>query len=88
MRTGTIRRRRRLPDEISTARAAIRNHCLECVGYESAEVARCTAPACWLYPYRFGAKVSPEDALRLSKDAAMGVISGQEGTAEGGNAHE
>ena len=33
-------------------KAAIRAFCLECVGYESAEVNRCTAPACPLYPYR------------------------------------
>jgi hypothetical protein len=33
-------------------KAAMRAFCLECVGYESAEVNRCTAPACPLYPYR------------------------------------
>ena len=33
-------------------KAAIRAFCLECVGYQSAEVNRCTAPACPLYPYR------------------------------------
>ncbi len=33
-------------------KAAIRAFCLECVGYQSAEVNRCTAPACALYPYR------------------------------------
>ncbi len=83
MRSGKIQKRRRLPNEICTARTAIRNHCLECVGYESAEVARCTAPACWLYPYRLGANVSPEAALRVSTEGATGVISGQEGTAVG-----
>ena len=35
-------------------KAAVRAFCLECVGYESAEVNRCTAPACALYPYREG----------------------------------
>ena len=35
-------------------KAAMRAFCLECVGYESAEVNRCTAPACPLYPYREG----------------------------------
>lgn len=33
-------------------KAAIRGLCLECMGYQSAEVNRCTAPACPLYPYR------------------------------------
>ena len=33
---------------------AIRAHCLECVGGSSDEVKLCTAPKCWLYPYRFG----------------------------------
>ena len=33
-------------------KAAMRAFCLECVGYESAEVNRCTAPACPLFDYR------------------------------------
>ena len=33
-------------------KAAMRAFCLECMGYQSAEVNRCTAPACPLYPYR------------------------------------
>lgn len=47
-------RRRRLPGELATPMTAIRNHCLECCGWQSAEVRRCTAPKCWLYPYRMG----------------------------------
>jgi hypothetical protein len=35
-------------------KAAMRAFCLECMGYEPAEVGRCTAPACPLYPYREG----------------------------------
>lgn len=31
---------------------AIRTHCIMCVGWERAEVARCTATGCPLYPYR------------------------------------
>ena len=85
MRSGKVHKRRRLPQEIATARTAIRNHCLECCGYESAEVGRCTAPACWLYPYWFGSGVSPEVVLSASIDGASGGISGQEGTPEGGN---
>lgn len=38
----------------SSRKAAIRAFCLECVGYESAEVNRCTATACPLYEYREG----------------------------------
>jgi hypothetical protein len=33
-------------------KAAIRAFCLGCVGHEPAEVNRCTAAACPLYPYR------------------------------------
>ena len=35
-------------------KAAIRAFCLYCMGYESAEVNRCTAPDCPLYEYREG----------------------------------
>jgi len=33
-------------------KAAIRIFCLECVGYNAADVHRCTAPACPLYEFR------------------------------------
>lgn len=33
-------------------RAAIRSFCLECVGYQQAEVDRCPAIACPLHPFR------------------------------------
>ena len=32
--------------------AGIKAFCLECMGWERAGVAECTAPACPLYPYR------------------------------------
>lgn len=48
-------RRRRKPGEVVSRKQAIRNFCLECVGYESAEVIRCTSTECWLHPYRLGA---------------------------------
>jgi hypothetical protein len=32
--------------------AAVKAFCMECVGWNRDEVARCTAPACPLYPYR------------------------------------
>jgi len=49
-----IYRRRRQPGEFPSLRAAIRNHCLECVCWDFGEVKRCTAPECWLFPYRLG----------------------------------
>ena len=51
--------RQREPGEIPTMRAAIRNHCLHCCGYQPTEVEKCTAPKCWLYPWRLG-KTPPE----------------------------
>ena len=36
-------------------RAAVNAMCVECMGFEASEVARCTATACPLYPYRNGA---------------------------------
>lgn len=33
-------------------KAAIRAFCLECMGWQSAEVPRCTVPACPLYEFR------------------------------------
>ncbi len=33
---------------------AIRNYCLECVGFSSDEVKKCTKPECPLFSYRFG----------------------------------
>jgi len=35
-------------------KAALRACCLECMGYQSAEVNRCTSHACPLYAYRTG----------------------------------
>jgi len=53
-----IHRRERQQGEFATAISAIRSHCLECVGYDRAEVERCTDPGCWLYPFRFGTNPS------------------------------
>ncbi len=49
-----VRSRRRRAGEVAQRALAIRNHCLECVGYNAAEVRRCTAKKCWLYPWRLG----------------------------------
>ncbi|MBL7180272.1 MAG: hypothetical protein ISS65_08715 [Desulfobacterales bacterium] len=35
-----------------TARRAIIEHCKECMGFQGAEVRRCTAKLCPLYPFR------------------------------------
>jgi hypothetical protein len=50
----TIVRHARKEDEVATARVSIRNHCVECMGWNVAEVERCTSPDCWLYPHRLG----------------------------------
>ncbi len=59
MKFTKIVKRRRQPEEIPTARVAIRNHCCECVSWVLSEVEKCTAPECWLYPWRLG-KTPPE----------------------------
>lgn len=58
-----ILRRRRRPAEISTLRAAVRNFCIECVGYQAGEVPRCTARQCHLWPWRMGFFYYPEDLV-------------------------
>jgi hypothetical protein len=37
-----------------TPQKAIRQHCLQCVGWVPSEVRRCTGKLCPLYPYRLG----------------------------------
>ena len=68
-KTTRILRRRRRPGEIATPRTTIRNHCLECMGYDGADVRRCTAPKCWAWPYRNG-NTGPLDLAdpRISPD--------------------
>ena len=56
-----LSRRRRKPGEVATRKQAIRNMCLECMGYQIAEVHKCTSEQCWLWPYRLGAKDSTEN---------------------------
>lgn len=69
MKRVTVVRRRREPGECAPRWAAVRNHCLECVGYQSVEVERCTAMACWLYPWRFGGGSATEAATRHNPDS-------------------
>jgi len=51
-----IVQRPRVANETPTARVAIRNFCLACMGWDcaAAEVEGCTSPNCWLYPWRLG----------------------------------
>ena len=65
MRFNKIVHRRRKDAEVATARVAIRNHCIECMGGEKTAVAGCTAPKCWLYPWRTG--TPDEYRMKLSE---------------------
>ena len=42
--------------DAGSRRSAIVLHCLECVGGNRAEVTRCTAVRCFLYPFRKGTR--------------------------------
>jgi len=56
-------KRRRKPGELPASRAAIRNHCLECMGWES-DPRTCPDTSCWLWLYRLGCSHRPEEALQ------------------------
>jgi hypothetical protein len=47
-----------------TARRAIIEHCKECMGFNAAEVRRCTARMCPLFPFRTHDK--PEDTIEVA----------------------
>jgi len=65
----TICRRPRNAGELPTRATAIRNACLECMGYNAGEVTRCTNPKCWLYPWRFGTQEQAEACVQAETDA-------------------
>ena len=48
-------------------KAATRCFCLQCVGWQPSEVAKCTAPGCPLFPYRMSSGV---DNRHLSEQTA------------------
>ena len=51
---------------------AIRRFCIECMGFQQAEIPRCTAPLCPLFPFRMGKahkSVSPEQRKQMSDRA-------------------
>lgn len=67
----TVQLRRRQQGEYAARRVAIRNHCLECCGWSAAEVRRCTALECWLWPLRLGGGLDTSDAEAYAeRDAA------------------
>ena len=63
-------------------RAAIRSFCLECVGYQQAEVDRCPATACPLHPYRLPSGV---DKGGLADETATKCQSQPDDTPKSGN---
>ena len=56
-----VRHRRRPGTIVWPPRNAIRCHCLECMGYQQAEVRRCTDTGCHLWPYRLGQDSKPRE---------------------------
>jgi len=74
------------------AKAAIRCHCLMCVGWESAEVEKCTATGCPLFTLRNLAAQRATDAPNRAKRRDRALASGQrppKPPAEGGHgAHQ
>ncbi len=46
--------RPRAADECARPLTAMRNFCLQCMGWVATEIPGCTAPDCWLFPYRLG----------------------------------
>lgn len=59
------------------AKAAIRCHCLMCVGWEPNEVERCTATGCPLYPLRNLAAQRATDAPNRAKRRDRALASGR-----------
>lgn len=53
---------------------AIRVKCLECVGFQRAEVPLCTQPSCPLYPYRMGRR--PRGSKRIKLGEAVRIVRG------------
>lgn len=50
-----LEKRRRLESELVTRAQAIRQHCYECMGYDSrAAIRECASEKCWLWPWRNG----------------------------------
>lgn len=73
------------------AKAAIRAHCLMCVGWEAAEVAKCTATGCPLYELRNKSAQAHAEMSDREKRRARAKASGarppQHASASGRGAH-
>lgn len=69
--THTIRTKTGTVEATLTPRTAIKAHCAECMCWNLAEVVRCTAPLCPLYPFRLGDahSLSEKTKRTLSKNA-------------------
>lgn len=65
------------PAVLRPARRAIRTKCLDCCGNQQAEVAKCTAWACPLWPYRFGQGATPKaPSAWVPSDADIKALEG------------
>lgn len=60
--------------EVTSPLKAIKEFCLECCGYNSNDVKKCTAPLCPLYafrnghnPYRKGREYTEEEKIELAE---------------------
>lgn len=83
---------RRLHDRALAGRsqaAAIRAHCLMCVGWQIDEVKKCTAPTCPLFAYRMTGRKIPKlpqpseeglpPQIRVEVQCREGALVGQDG---------
>ena len=80
-----LRKRQRRKGEVATRRESIRNHCMECMGYQMAEIHECTATSCWLYPWRLGSidrnwlkKEREEAKAEKKRDKLLGKVKEEE----------
>lgn len=53
-RVTTLERRSRGEDEFASRTHSIKLYCLECSGYNRAEINRCPSWYCWFYPWKTG----------------------------------
>ncbi|MFC1868060.1 hypothetical protein ACFL0H_08020 [Thermodesulfobacteriota bacterium] len=53
-----------------TARQAIIEHCKECIGFNTAEVRRCTSPLCALFPFK--TRDTPQNTVETLQCDNMG----------------
>lgn len=69
---------RRDPDaKVIGPKSSIRRFCVECMGGSMPEVEKCTAPKCWLYPYRLGIDPRRADKPRTQAQIDASVRAGE-----------